>query len=244
MRGAGGKAWALALAALLGWSAAGLRARERSLPRYSARQILAQMLKAQARQAVFSCDMEKSEYSDDSDTPDRRFTGTLRVKRGGKARYEVAEPSPQLLICDGRTLYMVLPQAKQVMEQGEAQMKTSGQFFLDLASSIRYYSKAGLARLVPVGPEFKGRDVEALQLTPRDPDSAGFDRAVFWVDLRRWVVLKAELLSGASRIEVRFTDIRAYTMEEVKKDPRKDLPDALFRYHVPDGYEVFNSLLP
>jgi outer membrane lipoprotein-sorting protein len=200
------------------------------------------MLKAQDKQAVFSCEVRREEWTEAAPETVKRVYGILKIKAGGKARFDILRPSEQLLVCDGKNIWMVFPEAKQVMRQNAETMKTSGQFFLDLASSIRYYSKASQVRLIPVSKEFDRRVVSALELTPKDPATAGFDKAEVWVDTSRWVVQEALLTSGGSMVRARFTHIKTATPAQVRKTPSRNLPDSIFNFKTPEGYEVFDSL--
>lgn len=208
----------------------------------SAQQVMAHLLKAQASLAAFSCDVSREEIQDGA--APRLSQGTLKVKPGGRARFEIAKPSPQLLVSDGSTLWMALPEARQVFRQETRSLRTSGQFFLDLTSSIRYYSKNSQARLRSAGPGFDPRSTAALELTPKDPASSGFDKVVVWVDLKRWLILQGELSGSGSLVRVKFSAIRAYSLAQVKANPARRLPDKLFHYQPPKGWEVFDSLLP
>jgi outer membrane lipoprotein-sorting protein len=214
------------------------------LPVLSARNIIDRLLKQQARLAAFSCTLVREEYRDsEPNAAPRVVTGTLKAKPGGRSRYEVGGPPPQQLINDGRSVWMVLPEAKQVFKQDAQALAASGQFFLDLASSIRYYAKTSLARRVPAGGGF-GPEVAAIELSPRDSASAGFDRVVVWVDQRRWQPRQAVLYGGGITVRVRFENLKSATLDDVIKDPRRRLPDSIFRYQPPKGWEVFDTLVP
>ncbi len=210
--------------------------------RVTAPQVMARLLKAQAGLAAFSCDVTREELQEGS--APRRSRGTLKVKPGGKARFEITEPSPQLLVSDGNTLWMALPEARQVFRQETRSLRTSGQFFLDLTSSIRYYSRNSRARLRSAGPGFDPRSTVALELLPKDPALSGFDKVVVWVDLDRWLILQGELTGSGTLVRAKFSRIHAYSLAQVKAVPSRRLPDKLFHYQPPQGWEVFDSLLP
>lgn len=213
--------------------------------KFTADQVVERLLKTQSGIASFSCTVLREDFQELSDrSGPRQVTGTLKARPGGLARFEIKEPSPQLLISDGKTLWMVLPEARQVFRQETRSLRTSGQFFLDLTTSIRYYARNSTPRLRAPGSGFNPRNTVALELSPKDPASCGFDKVVLWVDLKNWLVLQSELSGSGLLVRARFKDIRAYTKEQVKADPRCGLPSKLFQYQVPKGWEVFDSLLP
>jgi outer membrane lipoprotein-sorting protein len=216
-----------------------------STTKVTARQIVEKMLLTQAKLGAYSCTVVREERSEtDVHAEPRRVTGTLKAKPQGKARFETEGASQQLVISDGKTLWMVLPEARQAIRQDAASLKTSGQFFLDLATSIRYYARTSKVRMVDPGPEWDPKATSALELLPKDPSAAGFDRVKVWVDHKRWLAQKSELYGAGLVVSARFLDIQAPTLAEVKANPKKALPDSLFAFQPPAGWEVFDSLLP
>jgi len=213
--------------------------------KFSAQEVVERLLKTQAKVASFSCTVLREDIQELSDhSAPRRVTGTLRAKPGGLARFEIKEPSAQLLVSDGKTLWMVLPEARQVFRQETKALRTSGQFFLDLTTSIRYYARNSKPRLRAPGEGFNPRNTVALELSPKDPSTCGFDRVVVWVDLKNWLVLQSELTGSGLLVRAKFKDIKAYTKQQIAADPRRGLPDKLFHYQTPKGWEIFDSLLP
>jgi len=213
--------------------------------KFSAEEVVERLLKTQAKVAAFSCTVIREDFQELSDrSAPRRVTGTLKARPGGLARFEIKEPSAQLLISDGKTLWMVLPEAKQVFRQETRTLRTSGQFFLDLTTSIRYYARNSKPRLRASGEGFNPRNTVALELSPKDQASSGFDKVVVWVDLKNWLVLQSELTGSGLLVRARFKDIKAYTKEQLKADASLRLPDKLFHYQAPKGWEVFDSFLP
>ena len=131
------------------------------------------------------------------------------MKPGGLARLDIQKPKPGLILSDGKSLWVELPEVNQVMRYNAAKLKESGNFFLDLPSSIRHYAKASQRRLFPARAEgFDPTRVCALELLPLHPSQAGFERLRVWVDEDRWAVLRVQLDYGGTRSDVRFDDIK------------------------------------
>jgi outer membrane lipoprotein-sorting protein len=98
-------------------------------------------------------------------------------------------------------------------------------------------------RLVP-DKEFDKRTTSALEIVPKDAAAAGFDKVRVWVDRNRWQVLQALLTSSGSVVKARFLGIKTATKAQVRKNPALNLPNNLFTFKTPEGYEVFDSLFP
>jgi outer membrane lipoprotein-sorting protein len=148
----------------------------------TALEVYENVLRAQRGQAALSCEISREEPGQDGM---QRVSGTLKTLAGGRARLEITVPSYQLMVSDGKSLYVELAEARQVMRYDAAQLRKSGNFFLDLGSSIRHYAKASLKRLIPVGEGFDEKKVSALELMPLKPEEAGFERMRVWVDRKR-----------------------------------------------------------
>lgn len=208
------------------------------------RQVLDQLLKTQKDQAVMTCRLRREQKGALlGGSGVKVLEGRLQWKRGGKARLEVDKPSRQLMVSDGKAVWMEVPEARQVLRQDASQLRSAGQFFLDLASSIRYYSKNSHLHGLAAGKEFKA-DVQAFELVPRDPAKLGFDRMKVWVEKSRGQIVQVVLESEGMEIKVGFDAVKAHTLAEVAAHPSLDLPESLFRYKVPPGYEVVRSFMP
>ena len=203
----------------------------------TALEVYENVLKAQKKQAALSCEVVREEVKGKDSA--QRVTGTLKTAAGGKAWLEMTVPSRQLAISDGKALYVELSDVKQVMKYDAEQLKKGGNFFLDLGSSIRFYAKASLKRLIVAGEGFDEKKSCALELLPLDAESAGFERMRVWVDKEGWLIRQVELKTGSVDTRVRFENIEVVTKAEAEAG--KKLPNPkLFKYAPPKGYEVFD----
>ncbi|HTB35260.1 MAG TPA: outer-membrane lipoprotein carrier protein LolA [bacterium] len=208
-------------------------------PRYTAAEVFDQMLKAQEARAWWTAKVTKVEgpiQGGKSTTSE----GLFSVKPGGLARLDIQKPSPGMILSDGKLLWVELPEVSQVMRYNAAKLKESGNFFLDLPSSIRHYAKASQRRLFVPGEGFDPARDCALELLPLHPSQAGFERLRVWVDEDRWVILRVQLDYGGTRSDVRFDDIKIGEQAAVAAGTVKDLDPALFRYQPPKGFEIFD----
>lgn len=201
----------------------------------NAEQVFKRLLKAQDSQVSLECLIIRSQIPENGGVA-TRVTGTLKVASGGKALLEIKKPSPQKIVSDGKVLWVEMADVKQVMKYDAVQLREGGNFFLDLASSVRHYAKVSLKRLILPGVGFDPRYTNALELMPTDPKEAGFDRMQVWVDNRDWVVRQVTLTLGGMENCVQFERIR------VERNPKKALPSGVFKYSPPKGYQVFDLI--
>lgn len=227
--------WGLGASILI--LAAALPAAER--PKYTAMQVFERMLAAQESQGYYRAQVTKSE-GPVGKAPTAVTEGVLQAMPGAKARMDIAKPSPGLVLSDGKALWVELAEVKQVMKYDATRLIESGNFFLDLASSVRHYSHAAYKRLIVVGEGFDPAQVTALELLPKKPREAGFERMRVWVDHERWTVLRVLLDMAGNRSDVRFDKIEITGKDALKKDPKLAPPAGTFKYQPPKGYEVFD----
>jgi outer membrane lipoprotein-sorting protein len=201
----------------------------------NAEQVLKKLLKAQDAQVSMDCQIVRSQIPV-SGGETTRVTGSLKVASGGKALLVIKKPSPQKVVSDGKVLWMEMSDVKQVMKYDALQLREGGNFFLDLASSVRHYAKASLKRLILPGEGFDEASIKALELMPTNPKEAGFDRMQVWVDTNDWVVRQVTLVLGGMENRVRFERI------SVERDPKKAPSSKIFKYSPPKGYQVFDLI--
>ena len=201
------------------------------VPRFTAPEVFQEMLKAQESQGWYQATVVKRE-GPVGVSPTTVSRGVLRVAPGGRARLDISEPAPGGIASNGKRLWVELTEVGQVMSYDAAKLKESGNFFLDLPSSIRHYAKASQRRLIVPGPGFDAAQVSALELLPLHPDKAGFQRLQVWVDENRWVVLRVLMDYGGTRSDVRF--------ESIQTGAKAPLDETLFQYKPPKGFEVFD----
>jgi outer membrane lipoprotein-sorting protein len=235
----GGAPWALGLALALALIPAPAPAKDAPL-RYTAGDVFQGMLDAQDKLNWMQADIVKTEQVIGSTKAPTVTRGRLVSKHGGRARLVISDPAPGLILADGKRLWVELPQVSQVMCYDEAKLAASGNFFLDLASSIRHYAKASIKRRFQPGDDYDSARVSALEMVPTHPRQAGFESLRVWVDDKRWVVLRVEMEYGGTRSDVTFKNIQILSNRAVRADPGQALAPTLFEYTPPKGYEVFN----
>jgi len=208
-------------------------------PKFPATEIFDKVLAAQDAQAWMQAEVVNQERAAGEKTA-QISKGLLRTQPGGLARLELMEPAQGLILSDGKHLWVELPEVEQVMRYSSAKLRQSGNFFLDLAPTIRHYSKTSYRRLVVPGPGFDPERVSALELQPLKPAQVGFERLRVWVDTQTWGILQVRLDYGGTRSLVKFNKRQAVSKDALAADPTLGLDPKLFTYKAPKGFEVFD----
>lgn len=155
-------------------------------------------------------------------------TGKLWIARAagggetGRFRWSYETPYPQLMVCDGKILWMYDPDLAQATRRpaGESLQGTPAQLLTDRAALDKHF------KVEPAGKDGKATK---LKLVPRNPDS-DFKSIELW--LAGGVPQRMRFhdpLGGSS--DVRFSDIRT----DAPVDPE------LFSFDPPKGVEVIEA---
>ena len=149
--------------------------------------------------------------------------GTVYLKRGGKLRWEYADPTPQQIVSDGKTLWIYTPALSQVNTGAapEALSGPAGSFLAGLGKVREHFS---VRFLNPAEPRDRDGNV-VLDLTPRQPLPT-MARLVLAADPKTWEVRKAVVYDQFEN---------TVTMLFRKTTVNGGLPDSLFTFVAPKG---------
>jgi outer membrane lipoprotein carrier protein len=149
--------------------------------------------------------------------------GTVYLKRGGKLRWEYADPTPQQIVSDGKTLWIYTPALSQVNTGAapEALAGPAGSFLTGLGRVREHFA---VRFLNPAEPRDKDGNV-VLDLTPKQPLPT-MARLVLSADPRTWEVRKAVVYDQFEN---------TVTMLFRKTTVNSGLPDSLFTFVAPKG---------
>lgn len=158
--------------------------------------------------------------------------GTWYQKKPALFRMDFAEPEDDLIVADGRHLWLYYPSThpNQVIRaslgetpRGAPMVDMQGRIFREALTRYR--------------PEYAGRDTVSdhathhLILRPRAEDT-DYRRVEVWVDTDSWLVRRLEFLDHSETL-------RRITLDDLRPDA--PVPDSLFRFQPPAGVEVFEG---
>jgi outer membrane lipoprotein carrier protein len=149
--------------------------------------------------------------------------GTVYLKKGGKLRWTFADPTPQEIVSDGKTLWVYTPALAQVNvgPAPEALAGPAGSFLAGLGKLREHF---GVRFLNPAEPRDKDGNV-VLDLTPKQPLPT-MNRLVLAVDPKAWEVRKAVIYDQFEN---------TVTMIFRKTTVNSGLADTVFTFVPPKG---------
>jgi len=149
--------------------------------------------------------------------------GTVYLKKGGKLRWEYADPTPQQIVSDGKTVWVYTPALAQV-NVGPAPEALAGPAGSFLAGLGRVREHFGIRFLNPAEPRDKDGNV-VVDLTPKQPLPT-MNRLILSLDPRTWDVRRAVVYDQFEN---------TVTMQFRKATVNSGLADSLFTFVAPKG---------
>lgn len=150
-------------------------------------------------------------------------SGKVYLKKGGKLRWEYAEPTPQEIVSDGKTIWIYTPQLNQV-NTGPAPEALSGPAGSFLAGLGKLREHFNVRLLNPAQPKDAGGNV-VLDLTPKQPLPT-LTRLILSFDPNGWQLRKAVVYDQFDN---------TVTMTFSKLAINSGLEDKLFAFVPPKG---------
>jgi outer membrane lipoprotein carrier protein len=149
--------------------------------------------------------------------------GTVYLKKGGKLRWEFADPTPQQIVSDGKTVWVYTPALNQV-NVGPAPEALAGPAGSFLAGLGRVREHFGVRFLNPAEPRDRDGNV-VLDLTPKQPLPT-MSRLILAIDPRAWEVRRAVVYDQFEN---------TVTMNFRKTTVNSGLADSVFTFTPPKG---------
>jgi outer membrane lipoprotein carrier protein len=157
---------------------------------------------------------------DTSQGQSRRLEGVFYLQRPGKFRWDYTEPKGQIVLADGRTVWLVEEDLKQAYQKPQTSA-LRGTPALLLTEQLKLEDHFEIADLGP------SQDLEWVELVPRDPESQ-FAR-----------ILLAFKGNELRRMELadKFAQVTRFNFTDIKRNPQLD--PKLFVYVPPRGTQLF-----
>jgi outer membrane lipoprotein carrier protein len=149
--------------------------------------------------------------------------GTVYLKKGGKLRWEYADPTPQQIVSDGKTVWIYTPALGQV-NVGPAPEALAGPAGSFLAGLGRVREHFNVRFLNPAEPRDRDGNV-VLDLAPKQPLPT-MARLILSLDPRAWEVRRAVVYDQFEN---------TVTMQFRKTTVNSGLADTVFTFVPPKG---------
>lgn len=158
--------------------------------------------------------------------------GVFLQERPGKVSITFTQPAGDRIVGDGKTLWVYLPSSApgQVLKlPGDA----DGAIVADLLGQLLETPKRAFIISGGDAVTIDGRATRRVQLLPRSPDAAPFQKATLWLDEQNPRPVRVQVIDGQG--VDRTITLTSWT-------PGATLPRDAFRFAVPKGVKVATKL--
>jgi len=153
--------------------------------------------------------------------------GSVSIKKPGKMKWTYTSPEPQVLISNNKTLWLYLPEDRQVTKALIRDIYTDNTPALFLAG------KGRLSEMFDVASVSREPGQITVVLTPKRKDQ-GLDRLVLFADDKNYQITGSTVYDGlGNQTEILFSQIEI----------NPQFPDDLFDFQVPAGVDLLDATI-
>jgi len=200
-------------------------------PSDEAGRLIARVRTAQKTRRAIKCDMTMiTSYTDANTT--QEIKGNILIRKPGRFRVNYTEPQKQLLISNGRMLWVYTPIMNQVIKQDIKSAKLDTRFYIEFETSIDYYAKKSSCTLS------EDENNYILTMVPKKGE-AEFDGITAVIEKTTLIPVSMKMKFESTVVEVRFFNIVTYTAGEIAGIP--ELAVSRFNFKTPKGVEEIEA---
>ena len=150
--------------------------------------------------------------------------GKVQIKKPGKMKWVYNAPEPQVLVSNEKTLWLYIPDEKQVTKVPVESIYSSNTPALFLAG------KGKLTDSFDVIKVSKEKGLITVVLIPKEEDNA-VDRLVLVANSKSYQIVGSTVYDKlGNKTEIIFSDIRV----------NEKIPESTFQFEVPEGVELLD----
>ena len=157
--------------------------------------------------------------------------GLVFFQKPGKMRWEYTEPTQQLLVSNGKTFWLYVPDDEQVIVQDAEEAYGSKTPIVFLSGMGDLQNDFYMKLLPPESTEYLQTDGHRLELLPKQPQP-DVAKLILTVDPKNFQIIHTAVYDPYGNI----TDVYLQDIEV-----NFGLPDELFSFEIPDGVDVIRQ---
>lgn len=159
-------------------------------------------------------------------------TGSVAIRKPDKFRVKYVKPQEQVFVSNGKTLWVYTPALNQVIKQDIKKANLDTHFYIEFETSIDYYAKQSKNVLSETDTQY------VITMKPKSEET-GYEEITAKVDKKTLTLVSMTMKYEGMEVEVKFTDITGFTIDEVGK--QAELKNAAFEFKVPEGAEEIEA---
>ena len=159
--------------------------------------------------------------------------GTAIIKKKDKFRVNYTEPQEQLMVSNGKVIWVYTPAMQQVIKQTVESANVDAKMYTDMGSSIAHFARHSKTTLTEDEVNYN------LVMVPEKGKGIMYDEITARIDKKTLIPVFMGLKYEGAATEVTFTDTVNYTQEEADKEP--ELLNKNFNFVKPEGVEEIEA---
>lgn len=159
--------------------------------------------------------------------------GTMLIKKPDKFLVHYKEPTEQLLISDGKSLWVYTPDLKQVIKQNIKEANLNTHFYIEFETSIDYFSKNSKNTLTETDEQY------IIKMKPLKNKAIDFDEIISKINKKTLIPESMSMKLENTVIEVKFFNIKTFGGQEILT--LNEFKDNNFEFKAPEGVEEIEA---
>jgi outer membrane lipoprotein carrier protein len=159
--------------------------------------------------------------------------GTAVLKKKDKFRIHYTSPQEQLLISDGKSIWVYTPAMQQAIKQSVESANVDAKLYTDMGSSIKHFARNSKTVLTEDDKAYN------LVMVPEKGKGIPYDEITARIDKKSMYPVFMGMKYEGAATEMTFSDIVNYTEESAAKNT--DLANKNFTFTAPEGVEVIEA---
>ena len=139
--------------------------------------------------------------------------GAAIIEKKDKFRVHYTEPTEQIMVSDGKTIWIYTPELKQVMKQSMEGADMNAKVFTDMGNSIARYVKNSKTTLT------SDDNTYSLDMFPLKDSGLNYEEVTAKIDKKSMEPVYLSMKYDGALMEVTFEDTVNYTKAQAAKEP-------------------------
>ncbi len=196
------------------------------------KELLNKIKEAQKERIVIKADLTiTTTYIDVNNK--QEVKGDMLIKKPDKFLVHYKEPAEQILLSDGKNLWIYTPELKQVIKQNIKEANLNTHFYIEFETSIDYFSKNSKNILSEIEEQY------IIKMIPLKNKSIDFDEIISKINKKTLIPESMSMKFENTLIEVKFSNIETFNEKEIlNKDEFKDIN---FEFKKPEDVEEIEA---
>jgi outer membrane lipoprotein carrier protein len=159
--------------------------------------------------------------------------GEAIIEKKDKFSVHYTEPTEQIMVSDGKTIWIYTPELKQVMKQSMEGADMNTKVFTDMGNSIARYVKNSRTTLT------SDKNIYSLDMVPLKESGLNYQEITAKIDKKTMEPVYLSMKYDGALMEVTFEDTINYTKAQAAKEPSLLAKNFIFK--APEGTEEIDA---